>query len=109
LAYDRPLPTRFRLHRHCRAIAAAALSPPPRYLRRPSAVMPIAPALLPRCRRDMTLAEGLGCTAMTIDGPRSTVAVDDTMRLQTRGSGTEGGGWWGRSRATCGCEGGWRM
>ncbi len=28
--------------------------------------MPIAPALLPRCRRDMTLAEGVGCT--TIDG-----------------------------------------
>ena len=52
--------------------------------------MPIAPALLPRCRRDMTLAEGVGCT--TIDGPRSTVAVDDTMRLQTRGSGTEWGG-----------------
>jgi hypothetical protein len=29
---------------------------------------------------------------MTIDGPRSTVAVDDTWRLQTRGSDTEGGG-----------------
>ena len=40
---------------------------------------------------DMTLAEGVGCTAMTIDGPRSTVAVDDTWRLQTRGSGTKGG------------------
>jgi hypothetical protein len=26
-----------------------------------------------------------------IDGPRSTVAVNDTWRLQTRGSGTEGG------------------
>ena len=60
---------------------------------------------------------------MTIDGPRSTVAVDDTRRLQTRGSGTEGGGmvgevegylWMGR-RATAvgGCDkrggggGGW--
>ncbi len=40
---------------------------------------------------DMTLAEGVGCTAMTIDGPRLTVAADDTWRLQTRGSGTEGG------------------
>ena len=50
---------------------------------------------------DMTLAF-VGCTGMTIDGPRLTVAVDDTLRLQTRGSGTEGGGWWGRSRATCG-------
>ena len=39
----------------------------------------------------MTLAEGAGCTAMTIDGPRSTVAVDDTWRLQMRGSSTEGG------------------
>ena len=48
-------------------------------------------------------------TAMTIDGPRSTVAVDDTWRLQTRGSGTEGGGWWGRSRATCGRGGGRQM
>ncbi len=31
-----PLPTRFRRHRHCRAIAAAALSPPPRYCRHPA-------------------------------------------------------------------------
>jgi hypothetical protein len=29
---------------------------------------------------------------MMIDGPRSTMAVDDTWRLETRGSGTEGGG-----------------
>jgi len=101
-----PLPTRFRRHRHCRAIATAALLPPPRYCSRPAALMPIAPALLPRCRRDMTLAEGVGCT--TIDGLRSTVAVDDTRRLQTRGSGTERGGWWGRSRATCGWGGGRR-
>ena len=40
----------------------------------------------------MTLAEGVGCTAMTIDGPRLTVAVDDTWQLLTRGSDTEGGG-----------------
>ena len=39
----------------------------------------------------MTLAKGVGCTAMTIDGLRSMVAVDDTWRLQTKGSGTEGG------------------
>ncbi len=46
----------------------------------------------------------------TIDGPQLTVlAVDDiTWRLLTRGSGTDRGGWWGRSRATCGCGGsGW--
>jgi hypothetical protein len=48
-------------------------------------------------------------TAMTIDGPRSTVAVNNSWRAQqTRGSGTGGGGWWGRSRATCGCGGGQR-
>ncbi len=37
------------------------------------------------------------------------LAVDDiTRRLLTRGSGTDRGGWWGRSRATCGCGGsGW--
>ena len=78
-----------RCRRASAVTATAALSPPPRYCRRPAALMPIAPALLPHCRCDMTLAEGVGCT--TIDGLRSTVAVDDTMRLQTRGSGTEGG------------------
>jgi hypothetical protein len=35
--------------------------------------------------------------------------VDDCFRpLRMRGSGADGGGWWGRSRATCGCGGdGW--
>ena len=45
----------------------------------------------------------------TQHNPQLTVAVNDTMRVQTRGSGTEWRGWWGRSRATCGCHGGWRM
>ncbi len=47
--------------------------------------------MTPPGKCDMTLAEGVGCTAMEIDGLRSTVAVDDTWQLQTRGSGTKGG------------------
>jgi hypothetical protein len=56
----------------------------------------------------MTLAEGKSCTAVYhVDG--AGLAVDDfTWRPWTRGSGTDRGGWWGRSRATCGCGGsGW--
>ncbi len=44
-----PLPTRFRHHRHCRAIAAAALSPPPRYCRHPADTLPPSPCC--RCQR----------------------------------------------------------
>jgi hypothetical protein len=49
---------------------------------------------------------------MMIDGPRSTMAVDDTWRLETRGSGTEGGGGGGGRGLLVDVAaggGGWRM
>ena len=58
---------------------------------------------------DMTLAEGVGCTAMKIDGPRLTVAVDDTWRLQTRESGTEAGSVTPRPGLLAKGHGDWRM
>jgi hypothetical protein len=55
----------------------------------------------------MTLSEGGVARRCTIDGSQLTVLAADnfTRRLQTRGSSTAGGGWWGRLRATCGCGG----
>ena len=40
----------------------------------------------------MTLAKGVGCMALMIDGPRSTEAVDDTWPLQTTVTGYRRGG-----------------